>query len=250
MNRRVVFISFALLALAGFFVWLLRAHLRDEKAHQLAVLTRAGQKKQQLPPPPIDGPQPVLAAQYLDIAQHMLFSKDRNPTEVVEVKAPPPKPPLPPLPSYFGQIRLGEPAILLCASNAQQTYHAGDQVGDKDKYVIVSFDQEKIKLAFNDESVEKKLDDLRPKDGSKSPCSRVAQAAPKQQPQAARPQDSSAVSLGSNEKKDEVIGADYGSGFHGCVAGDNSPDGTIKDGYRKVISHTLFGQNCHWETVK
>jgi hypothetical protein len=46
------------------------------------------------------------------------------------------------------------------------------------------------------------------------------------------------------------LGNDMGAGFRGCVAGDNSPAGTIKDGYKKVISRGLMGQACYWEQAK
>ncbi len=61
-----------------------------------------------------------------------------------------------------------------------------------------------------------------------------------------------AVSLGDARLQHRAprIGADWGSGFRACVAGDTSPAGTILDGYKKVISHTMMGQNCHWEQVK
>jgi hypothetical protein len=251
MNRRAALLTLALLALAGWCAWRLRERWREEKAHERAVLSRAAQRKKLLPPAPLDPPQPVVPAQYSEVAQRTLFSKDRNPTEIVEVKPPPPKPPLPPLPSYYGQVRLGEPVIFLSAAGEpQKTYRAGDKVGGKDKFVIVGFDEEKITLSFNDETVEKKLDDLRPKE---APAQAAApRPAPAPQPaSSSAPLASNSRSLDSaGEKKDEIIGAPYGGGFFACVAGDNSPDGTIKDGKRKVISHTLFGQNCHWETIR
>jgi hypothetical protein len=250
MNRRVVAATLALFALTAFLVWLLRVQLREEKTHHYAVMSRAAQKKALLPPPPIDAPQPVMPAQYLDVAQRTLFSKDRNPTVIVEVKPPPPKPPCPPLPSYYGQVSLGVPAIFLSTGGGvQKAYSAGDKIGDKDKFVIVGFDQDKITLSCNDEPMEKKLADLRPKEKPAAP--HVQAAALPAQPQAASQSLSAAPLADSGQKKDEeIIGADFGSGFHGCVASDSSPDGTIKDGYRKVISHTMFGQTCHWETVK
>ena len=254
MNRRVLLLTFALLALAGFFDWRLRESWREEQSHEHEVLARAAQKKTLLPPPAIDPPQPVTAAQYADVAQRTLFSKDRNPIEIVEVKPPAPKPPLPPFPSYYGQVRLGDPVIFLSvAGEPQKTYRAGDKVGAKDKFVIVSFDEEKITLNFNDEKVDKKLDELRPKE---APPTQAAAPRPAQVQQPAAAARSASLSSNSGslveaaEKKEEVIGASYGAGFYACVAGDNSPDGTVKDGKKKVISHTMFGQNCHWETIR
>jgi hypothetical protein len=251
MNRRVILSSLALLALTGLLVWMLRMNWVQAKAHQRQVMTRAAEKKNILPPPPVTPPKPVVPAEYFDVAQRMLFSKDRNPNVIVEVKPPPPKPPLPPFPLYYGQIGLGEPGIFLSTSGStQKIYHVGDKIGDKDKFVIVGFDLEKITLAFNDETVEKKLDELRPKQ-TPVPTASV-NAAPAPPSAAARTASLAPTPADTTPDKppDQIVGADYGSGFHGCVSGDTSPAGTIKDGYKKVISQTLFGQSCHWETVK
>lgn len=264
MNRRVMALTLALVAGAGLLAWVLRTHLREAQQHQREVLARAAQKKKLLAPAAIDAPRPVTPAEYFDVAAHMLFSKDRNPTEIVEVKPPPPKPPLPPLPAYYGQVSLGDPAIFLSTNGGvQKTYHTGEQVGDKDKYTILGFDQEKIKLGFNDETVEKKLDDLRPKEPERSRGQSFEGMATGGRPptmlqggnaggntQSLSPASNSSSLTDDAAKKDEVVGAPYGGGFYACVAGDSTPDGGVKDGKRKVISHTLFGQTCHWETVK
>ena len=42
------------------------------------------------------------------------------------------------------------------------------------------------------------------------------------------------------------LGADMGAGFRACVAGDNSPGGTIVDGYKKMISRSFTGVSCLW----
>ncbi|HUA18945.1 MAG TPA: hypothetical protein VMB25_09380 [Bryobacteraceae bacterium] len=43
-----------------------------------------------------------------------------------------------------------------------------------------------------------------------------------------------------------LLGADMGLGFRACVAGDKSPDGTIVDGYKKVISRNFTAHSCLW----
>lgn len=43
-----------------------------------------------------------------------------------------------------------------------------------------------------------------------------------------------------------LLGADMGLGFRACVAGDNSADGTIVDGYKKVISRNFTAHSCLW----
>ena len=43
-----------------------------------------------------------------------------------------------------------------------------------------------------------------------------------------------------------LLGADMGLGFRACLAADNSPDGTIVDGYKKVISRNFTAHSCLW----
>jgi mannose-6-phosphate isomerase-like protein (cupin superfamily) len=55
-----------------------------------------------------------------------------------------------------------------------------------------------------------------------------------------------ASSLGPSGKK-PALGIDLGSGFRACVAGDDSPEDTVLDGYRKVISQSFLGASCIWK---
>jgi hypothetical protein len=45
-------------------------------------------------------------------------------------------------------------------------------------------------------------------------------------------------------------GRDTGVGIRLCQQGDPSPPGTIKDGFRKVVTRTPFGGACRWEPVR
>jgi hypothetical protein len=252
MNRRVLLLNLALFALAGSLGWLLRLHWIEEKQHEREIFTRAAQKKAILPPPPVQAPKPMSPAEYFDVAQRTLFSRDRNPNVVLEVKPPPPKPPVPPLPLYYGQLGLsGDPTIFLAVNgSAQKTYHAGDKL---DKFKLVAFNHETITLEFNDETIEKKLEDLKPKEQTPQPqaaYSPPAAAAAPAQPQSRSLASGSAAADSTPDTKNPTIGADYGTGFHACVQGDASPSGTILDGYKKVISQTMMGQSCHWEQIK
>jgi hypothetical protein len=44
-------------------------------------------------------------------------------------------------------------------------------------------------------------------------------------------------------------GADTGRGFKVCDPNDNTPVGTVVDGYRKVENATPFGKACRWDPV-
>src|ERR1019366_6395062 len=102
-------------------------------------------------------------AEYIDVAGKMLFSKDRNPTVVVEAPKPVPEPVMPALPNYHGQMSIGEPVILLSmsANATQRSYHAGDQVGD---FKLVSFDENRVDFEWKGKNIERKLEELKPKE--------------------------------------------------------------------------------------
>ena len=42
-------------------------------------------------------------------------------------------------------------------------------------------------------------------------------------------------------------GDDIGGGARACRKGDDSPAGTLKDGWKKVLILTPMGNGCHWE---
>jgi hypothetical protein len=191
-------------------------------------------------------PGPVNAVSFQDVAMRTLFSKDRNPTVVVEVKAPPPKPPVPPFPRVHGLMTLGEPRILLSDRNQQRSYRAGERVGP---FEIVAFDQQTIKLRWVDQNEEftKRLDELVAKDNPMGTYD--SQAAAAQGAAAAAPPPAAGTKdLGASGKSEP--GADLGNSTKSCQAGDSSPAGTVSNGMRKVVVANPFGQSCYWEPVK
>jgi hypothetical protein len=48
--------------------------------------------------------------------------------------------------------------------------------------------------------------------------------------------------------KKPVLGIDLGSGFRACTVGDNSPEGTVVDGYKKMVSNSFLGLSCIWKS--
>ncbi len=163
MNRRLILLNLALLALAGALVWTLRTNWLAAKARERAVLQRKIAAKTVLAPPPLPTVKTVAPAEYIDVAGKMLFSKDRNPTVVVEPPKPAPEPVMPALPNYHGQMAIGEPVILLSASATatQRSYHVGDQIGD---FKLVSFDENRVAFEWKGKNVERKLEELKPKE--------------------------------------------------------------------------------------
>jgi hypothetical protein len=241
-NRQVLVLNLALLALIGSLAWLLRDKWRGERAHERAVLSRVVRPPVQPPPPPPPPVPPVSPADYVDVAQQTLFSKDRNPNVVVEVPPPKPEPPMPALPFYHGQITLGDPIVLLSTGKAgeQKSYHAGDKVGP---FKLVGFDGDSITFEWNGKDVQKKLSEIAssepPPDAAKPAATAAAGAKPAPPPPPPK-----------QANVPPALGTDMGAGFRACVAGDNSPAGTILNGYRKVIVQSLMGKACSWEPVK
>jgi hypothetical protein len=245
MNRRLILLNLALLALAGLIGWKLRQRWLESNAHERAIFEKAAQKKALLPPPPIQPPAPFQAAQYVNVAQQILFTKDRNPNVPVDAPPPPPpEPPMPALPSYYGQIAISDPVVFLSLGNgAQKSYHKGDKVGP---FELLAFDREKITLGWNGKTVDRKLAELTPKEPQQVVANTPAPTAP------LAPSTGVKTFAGesSNSSPDSKIGVDMGAGNRACVMGDTTPAGTVVNGYKKLVSQTLMGMSCHWEQVK
>jgi hypothetical protein len=284
LNRRLVLLNLALLALAGALVWTLRTNWIAAQARERAVLQRKVAAKAVLAPPALPGVKTVAPAEYIDVAGKMLFSKDRNPTVVVEPPKPAPEPVMPALPSYHGQMAFDEPVILLSpsANAAQRSYHAGEQVGD---FKLVSFDETRVAFEWKGKNVERKLEELRPKETATqsaqaaAPASASAAATPVRpvasldhpNPVAAAASTSNAsatpapvksvTSLSStgnaansasagDPSGDSTFGPLSPSGDRACLPSDNSPVGTVHLGFMKVQSMGIFGASCSWIEVK
>jgi hypothetical protein len=286
LNRRLVLLNLALLALAGALVWTLRTNWLAAQARERAVLQRKVAAKAVLAPPALPGVKTVAPAEYIDVAGKMLFSKDRNPTVVVEAPKPAPEPVMPALPSYHGQMAFDEPVILLSTSSnaAQRSYHAGEQVGD---FKLVSFDAARVAFEWKGKNVERKLEELRPKEtatqasaqaaapASASAASTVRSVASLDHPS---PVASAASASNTNTSAtpapvrsvtslsgtanaangasaadtsgDSTFGPLLPSGDRACLPSDSSPVGTVHSGFMKVQSMGIFGASCSWTEVK
>jgi hypothetical protein len=248
-NRRLLLLNLALLALAGSLGWLLRQHWLEARAHERAVFEQAARKKPVLAPQPVTPPKPVTPAEYIDVASKMLFAADRNSNVIVDPPKPaPPPPPMPALPSYYGQMGIGEPVVILSnATTPQKSYHTGEKIGP---FEIVSFNLEKIAFKWNDQTVERNPEALRPKEAPPELTQpNPATQFPASQPQAQAQSKSLGGSSDLSNKTDSTIGVDMGANNHACVPGDTSPAGTIVSGMKKVMTRGLMGMSCYWEPV-
>ena len=252
MNRKIVMMNLALIGLVGLLVWQLHTRRQAAAAQENAVLLKKARAQAVLAPPVPAPARPIAPAEYIDTAQKMLFSKDRNPNVIVEVPPPPPPPPAPPpmpaLPLYYGQIHFGGPPVIelrLASAKEQKGYAAGDKVGE---FTVVAFDTSTVTLEWNGEQLVRNLADLKPKDAT--PPAQLVAAAPQASPQT---QQSGVLAIGASNAASNIpaaVGPDVGGGYYGCKADDTTPSGTIVNGYQKTSVRGLMGNSCRWEQVK
>lgn len=192
------------------------------------------------PPPPAQPPAKLQPVQYFEVAERFLFARDRNPTVVVEPpKAPPPKV-MPNFPAVYGvmDVGMGPTVFMAVELDKQQGYKLGEKIGE---FTILAANQKEVTFEWDGKPITKPLDELRPKQKETAAApeaprmnanvNAVPVAAPPRPPENVRP----------------APGADIGGGRKGCLAGDNSPAGTVVDGYKKVSYTYAFGPICFWE---
>jgi hypothetical protein len=250
MNRKMIWLNLALICLVALLIWQLRLRRQAAAAQENAMLFKKGREQAVLAPPAAPPVRPIAPAEYIDTAQKMLFSKDRNPNVIVEVPPPAPPPPAPPpmpaLPYYYGQLHFGGPPVIElrgASAKEQKGYEAGEKVGE---FTVVSFDRDTVTFEWNGEQIVRNLADLKPKDAA----AQIQAAAPP--PPAASP-STGVVAIGASTPASNipsVVGIDVGGGYYGCKADDTTPSGTIVNGYQKTSVRGLMGNSCRWEQVK
>lgn len=237
MRRRILLLNLALLALTALAGWQLRREWRAARLRDQATLNKSVRPVATPPASAASPAGPVTAAGYADIAQKMLFAKDRNPEVVKEEAPPPPPPPMPPLPVFRGVMNLGGGAVAILSVDAKapsQEIRTGQQVGE---FKLVAIRSTDIVLEWNGEQVTKSMDELKAHEEENQ--QQVASARTEAPPPAAAAQ---MVQAGP--------GVDIGAGKRACVKNDSTPAGAVVDGLRKVVTESPFGPICRWEPVK
>jgi len=235
-KRKLLFANVALLALSAAIIVHLRRSYVETRAREKGVLS---QHIRPIPPPPTTprpAPEPMRPAAYSDIAQKMLFAKDRNPVVVVEPPPPPPKPKMPALPVFHGVINMGDGPIAILSEGPKaphRDYQPGDQVG---AFKLVSVNSDELVLEWEGQTITKKVDEMIDRNEPATPAASAAPVEPAAPPPA--PVATAAAKPG----------LELPTGIRACVSGDTSPEGTVADGMRKVIKPTPFGSRCYWES--
>jgi len=237
-KRKLLLANITLLALTVAGGVHLRSEWVESRAREQAVLRK---RIQPTPPPPLmplPATEPVKAVEYSDIAQKMLFSKDRNPVVVVE---PPPAPkaiPMPALPLFHGLLNLGDGPMAIMSEGPKgphRDYQPGDKVG---AFKLIAVNNDELVLEWQGQTITKKVDEILDRSNGAPPAPAPATAA------AAAPPPAPVA------KAAAAPGGDLSPGIKACQPGDTSPAGTVADGMRKVIKQSPFGSRCYWESEK
>jgi hypothetical protein len=188
---------------------------------------------------------PARPDQYFEIAQQLLFSKDRNSTVILDPPAAPPPPkPIPAFPLAYGVMNLGSGPMIILSEKAgapHRSYKAGEKIGE---FTLVAMNNYELVLEWEGKYIKKRIEDLAAR---KSTIPQ--QSASEEKPaEAAVPSGPAATSLGGAAKSGP--GTELGNQSRACVAGDTAPAGTVQDGLRKVVTKTPFGESCRWEPAK
>lgn len=239
MKRKLLALDLALIAAIGAACWRLRVdwlalRARDVKLRQLSV--RPGRPMEMNVAPP---PQPVAAVRYAEIAQKMLFSKDRNPDVAVEPPKEPPPKQMPPLPLLYGVLNLMDSTTVVMSEKASaphQGVRLGQQIGE---FTLVAVNRDEITFEWDGKPVTKRIDEMLVREPA--PAASVNNTTPRT--------PTPSASQAPPPKADAAPGADVGNGIKACQPGDSSPAGTVSGGYRKSVATTPFGASCRWEPI-
>ena len=242
MTRKLLLLNFVLLVAVGAAAWRLREDWLAARAREQALLHRRVTPPP-LPPVTLTKPaEPVLAASYADIAQKMLFAKDRNPNVVVDVKPVPVKP-MPPLPLLYGVMHLPDGATAIMSEKSGGR-HRGVRPGEKvGEFTLLDVSLDDITLEWDGKQMVKKIDDLIDRAGPPQPAAEAN--TPRATPAAAQ----STAQLSPQPQGKPEPGKEMNDRMRACQAGDTSPAGTVSGGFRKLVTATPFGSQCRWEPM-
>jgi hypothetical protein len=251
LRRKLILLNLVLASLVGAAVWQLHENWLAARERERALAAKKVSPAP-VPVPPAAAPvEPLQAATYVEVAQNMLFAKDRNPNVAIEAA---PEKPVPPFPEAYGVMDLGAGATAIMTEKPggpQKSYRSGDKVGE---FQISRLTNTEIVLAWEGKEFPKKLEELKPKPGSKAAAD---PAPPKlvEQPKnfehhPATPDEKFQQIQESLKPKDGTPGIDTGGVERPCAQGDSSPAGSVVGGYRKVVGQSPFGQTCRWVPVR
>ena len=254
MRTKLIVLNLLLAICFGLVVW--HANIRRKQWQAQRKSIHATLKPAPVPPL-VSAPKPEIPspAKYLDVATKDLFAKDRNPDVVIDPpKVEKPKE-MPPLPIVYGILGLPSGTKALMAEKpgaASKPVREGDTVGE---FRILALDTQNVTFEWDGKPISKKVDELIDRSGNNvtAASQQAAAAQPASGPAAPIPVQTQIQPAGNNTPAtSKQLGVEVGASGQSqrtCQAGDNSPAGTIVDGYQKVVQATPFGSSCRWVPV-
>lgn len=239
MKTRLRILNLLLIACCGFVGWQMRANHLD---HQNRIERTFSYKSAEVQPveTAVDPlPAAPTAAEYSQVAMRTLFAQDRNPTVVEEKKPEPPPKKMPELPVLHGVMDFGDGPIAMMSSangDTQGSYKVGDSIGE---FQIVKISQDRITFRWDGKEVTKLSSELR-----------TAVTRPNRPAAASTPTPAAEAAKAPPAPVKPGPGKDVGGRERACQPGDNSPDGTVVDGYVKRTVYMPMGSVCTWEPVQ
>jgi hypothetical protein len=237
-------LDLAFLVVAGLLGWQVRREWIESHARE-QVLLHGGLPPAKVPGlSPLDKVDPLHAATYAEVALKNLFSQDRNPNPIIDPPPPAPEKPTPPFPVAHGVMLWdgAPPTIVLSekSNGPQKGYHPGESIG---LWKLVSLDSSFVDLEWDGKEFKKRIDELI----DRTPIVEASQPAASKAAPAAAP---AVKPLSSSSGRAGPGAIETGPGQKSCNPDDTSPDGTIVDGMRKIVTATPFGSSCRWEQTK
>jgi len=244
-NRKLLTLNVALLALAIYGGFQLHSQWAAAKSRELAVRRYQAKAIPAAPLAALPQEPAVLPSGYKDVAINDLFDQSRNPNVPVEPPPPPPPPkPVPPLPAFHGMMDIGDGPIAMMSpagSSVQQEVRAGGMIGE---FKLVDFNRQEIALEWDGKVIHKRVDEVADRgsgDDQRGPAVMAAGTVLPGILNTQAPQEA--------PKRDLGPGPGDAGARRPCQANDSSAAGTVTDGYRKVVIPTLFGNTCYWDPV-
>ena len=257
MKRNLIVLNLLLALLCGLAIWRFLDVRRTRLAEQAMFLHKreAGITSPAISVPP--APTPGASSAYVQVAEELLLSPDRNPNVVIDVVAPKP---MPSLPKAYGSMDFGEgPRVILAEKSGgkQRVYPIGGKIGE---FQVMNITQAGVVFDWQGKLVAARYQEMRDLASGSSGEGGSSGRAAAPGPTAASKPAATPASAGDNRSAEvRTIGptgdvrGKFGTGtggYRACLKGDDAPDGTVTDGFRKVTVPTPMGLSCHWEKVE
>jgi len=239
LKQRLLLLNLALVALIVLAGLRLRTTGESAAGREQSVHGRDPAPVAARPEAPLVRAAPLVAGDYASVAQKMLFAQDRNPSVIVDAA---PVKIMPPLPVARGTMELGGVVMALLSETPaapHRAYMAGDNIG---VFKLISVSREELTVEWEGQKITRRLTEL------------MEAGARAGSPGAASPADA-APSANAGTTTIQTFtpgqpGIQTDTDTRACQPGDPAPDGTVSDGYRKVVQRTPFGNSCQWRAVK